>query len=104
VTAGAILAVSAAVLSLTQLCKWSFLPDKAGPIAVLGFSLAGVLLYVWTLGPFLRTEAFSYFAAWMSVALTASGTYGFSRASGEALTRLTTPPSSGAGSEPTGKS
>jgi len=101
VTAQAILTVSAAVLSLTQLVKWGGLPDKAGPIAVLGFSLAGVLFWVWTQGAFVRADGFGYFAAWLSVALSASGTYGFSRASGDALTRLTAPPTTGAGSEPT---
>ncbi len=102
--AQAILTVSAAVVSLTQLLKWGGLPDRAGPIAVLGLALAGVLFWVWTLGPFSRAQGFDYFSAWLNVALSASGVYGFSRASGEALTKFTAPPSSGAGSEATVKS
>jgi hypothetical protein len=103
VTAQAILTVSAAVLLCTQLCKWAFLPDRAGPIAVLLLSLAGVLFYIWTQGTFVRADGFGYFAAWLNVALSASGVYGFSRASGEALTRLTAPPTTGAGSDATEK-
>jgi hypothetical protein len=103
-TAEAIITVSASVVACVQLCKWSFLPDRAGPLAVLGISLAGVCFWVWTQGVFMRADGFSYFAAWVAVATSASGVYGFSRASGEALTRLTPPPHEGAGSEPTEKS
>ncbi len=102
--AQAILTVSAAVVSLTQLLKWGGLPDRAGPIAVLGLALAGVLFWIWTQGVFVRAEGFDYFAAWVSVSMSASGVYGFSRASGDALTRLSAPPTSGAGSEATVKS
>jgi hypothetical protein len=100
-TAQAIITVSAAVVALVQLLKWALLPDRYGPIAVLGLSLVGVLFWIWTQGAFVRADGFGYFAAWVSVAMAASGVYGFSRASGDALTRLTAPPTSGAGSEPT---
>ena len=103
-TAEAIIAVSAAVLACVQLAKWSFLPDKYGPLAVLVLAALGVWLWGYSVGTYERTQAFSYFAAWVSVALSASGTYGFSRVSGEALTKLTSPPTTGAGAEPTVKS
>jgi hypothetical protein len=103
-TPTAILTVSAAVLTCTQLLKWTgVVPDRMGPIAVLLLSLAGVLFYIWTQGPFARSEGFGYFAAWLNVSLSASGVYGFSRASGDALTKFTAPPSDGAGSSPTVK-
>lgn len=102
--AAAILTVSAAVVACTQLLKWAVLPDKYGPIAVLGIALAGVLFWVWTQGAFTRVQAFEYFAAWMSVSTSAAGIYGFTRASGEALTKASPPPSDGAGSERTVKS
>ena len=102
-TAEAILTVSAAVVACTQLLKWGVLPDKYGPVAVLLLALAGVLGWTWTQGPFVRADGFGYFAAWITIATSASGVYGFSRASGEALTRLTAPPITGAGSEPTNK-
>ena len=99
-TAEAIVAVSAAVFTCVQLVKFSGLPDRYGPVAVLVIALIGVTFWGWSQGTFARAEAFGYFAAWLSVALNASGIYGFSRASGEALTRLTTPPTGG-GAEPT---
>lgn len=100
-TAESIITVSASVVALVQLVKWGGLPDRAGPLAVLALALAGVLFWIWSQGPFVRVDAFGYFAAWVAIATSASGVYGFSRASGEALTRLTPPPSEGAGSEPT---
>ena len=96
-----IITVSAAVVALVQLVKWSGLPDKAGPLAVLAFSLLGVLFYIWTQGAFTRADGFAYFAAWIAVATSAAGVYGFSRASAAALVKALPPPGSGAGSEPT---
>jgi hypothetical protein len=102
--AAAILTVSAAVVACTQLLKWAILPDRYGPIAVLGIALAGVTFWVWTQGTFLRVEAFEYFAAWIAIATSAAGVYGFTRASGEALTKALPPPGEGAGSDRTLKS
>lgn len=99
----AIVSVSAAVVALTQLCKWAFLTDRYGPIAVLVFAFAGVALWGFSVGTFERTQLFDYFAAWVAVATSAAGVYGFSRASGEALTKMSAPPS-GAGADPTLKS
>jgi hypothetical protein len=99
--AGAIVTVSAAVVALTQFSKWAKLPDQYGPLAVLAFSAMGVVLWGWSVGTFERTQSFGYFSGWIAIATSAAGVYGFSRASGEALTKASPPPSSGAGSEPT---
>ena len=65
----AIVAVSAAVVALVQLVKWSGLPDKWGPIAVLILALLGVAFWGYSKGTFERTVAFDYFAAWIAVAV-----------------------------------
>ncbi len=101
--AEAIVAVSAAVVTLVQLSKWAIVPDKYGPIAVLVLSALGVALWVWSgPEPVTRAAAFGYFAGWLAVSLNAAGIYGFTRASGEALVRMQAPPG-GAGSSPTVK-
>jgi hypothetical protein len=98
----AIVSVSAAVVALTQLAKWGGLPDRWGPAAVLGLAAVGVALWVYASPEaWDRTQSFAIFAGWVAVATSASGVYGFTRASASALTRLTPPPSTGAGSEPT---
>lgn len=99
--AEAIISVSAAVVMLTQLLKWAIIPDKYGPIAVLGLALAGVVLWAWSRGDFSQANAFEYFVGWIAVAATAAGVFGFTRASAEALVRATPPPGGGAGSSPT---
>ena len=60
--AEAVISVSAAVVALVQLSKWSGIPDKFGPIAVLLWSLVGVTFWGWSQGTFERTTAFAYFA------------------------------------------
>lgn len=97
----AIVSVSAAVVALVQMVKWGGLPDRLGPPAVLLLSLIGVAFWGWSTGDVTRATAFGYFAGWIAVSTSAAGVYGFSRASGEALTRMTAPPSTGAGSEKT---
>lgn len=102
-TGEAIATVSISVVSLTQLGKWSGVPDKLGPVLVLLLSLFGVIFWGWSQGDFSRVNAFGYFAGWIVVATSASGVYGFTRASAEAVTKLLPPPASGAGNEPTVK-
>lgn len=99
--AEAIITVSAAVVALTQLVKWGFVPDKYGPLSVIVLSLAGVAFWAWGEGSFARPVAFEYFAGWIAVATSAAGVFGFTRAGGEAVTRMTAPPLGGAGSSPT---
>jgi hypothetical protein len=97
----AIISISAAVVALTQLFKWAKLPDSYGPIAVMVLSLLGVAFWGWSVGTFARQEAFTYFAGWIAVATSAAGVFGFTRAGAGAVTNMTAPPASGAGSNPT---
>jgi len=97
----AIISISAAVVALTQLVKWGGVPDKLGPVAVMALSLLGTGFWGWSVGSFERTQAFAYFAGWIAVTTSAAGVFGFTRAGGEAVHRVTTPPTSGAGSSPT---
>ena len=99
----AIISVSAAVVALTQLVKWAALPDKYGPWAVLGFALFGVAFWGWSTGDVTRASAFGYFAGWIAVATSAAGVFGFTRASSDGISRMTSPPSGGAGQSVTVK-
>jgi hypothetical protein len=99
----AILTVSAAVVALTQIAKWAGIPDKIGPIVVL--VLAGIGVAVWGFSQEVidRAETFEYFAGWISVALAAAGTFGFTRAATSAVTSAKAPPAAGAAQSPTEK-
>jgi hypothetical protein len=97
----AIISVSAAVVALTQLVKWSGLPDKVGPLAVLALSAAGVALWAYTQDSFARNLLFDYFAGWIAVATSAAGVFGFTRAAANAVISAKPPPSGGAGSHAT---
>ncbi len=99
----AIISVSAAVVALTQLIKWAGLPDRTGPLAVLAFSLFGVVFWGWSVGDLSRASAFGYFAGWIAVATSAAGVFGFTRASGDAVSKMTAPPQGGAGQNVTEK-
>nr|AUN37453.1 hypothetical protein [uncultured bacterium] len=46
--------VSTVVVALTQLVKWMGLPDKRGPLAVLGLAFLGVGLFGWSQGAISR--------------------------------------------------
>lgn len=97
----AIVSVSAAVVALVQLAKWSGVPDRWGPAAVLGLSALGVAVWAFTQPTVSRADAFGYFAGWIAVATSAAGIFGFTRAAAAAVTRVSPPPATGAGSEPT---
>lgn len=97
----AIVAVSAAVVALVQLVKWAGIPDRWGPFAVLALACVGVVFWGWSKGTYEQARAFEYFAGWIAVATSAAGIFGFTRASTSAVTRMTAPPESGAGSSPT---
>jgi hypothetical protein len=100
----AIVAVSAAIVMLTQLLKWAILPDKWGPVAVLLLALIGVSFWGWSTGDVTRASAFGYFAGWIAVSTSAAGVFGFTRATAGAVTNVSPPPANGAGSSPTDKS
>lgn len=97
----AIAAVSISVVGITQLLKWSGVNDKLGPIVVLLLSAIGVAFWGWAQQDLQRSTAFEYFAGWVIVATSAAGVYGFTRAGSAGITRMTAPPDTGAGSEPT---
>jgi hypothetical protein len=96
-----VLAVSSAVVALTQMCKWAGLPDKWGPLAVMLLSALGVGLWAYTQGNFARDTTFDYFAGWVSVSLGAAGVFGFTRAAANAVISAAPPPRDGAGSNRT---
>ena len=96
----AIVTISAAVVALVQLTKWSGVPDKWGPLLVLVLAALGVGVWAYTQGAVPREAVFGYFAGWIAIATSAAGVYGFSRAASETLTRGSSPPG-GAGSERT---
>ena len=99
----AIITVSAAVVALTQLAKWGFVPDKYGPASVILLSAIGVAFWAWSTGDFHRANSFMYFAGFIAVATSAAGVYGFTRAAASSLTNFSPPPAGGAGSSPTTK-
>jgi hypothetical protein len=103
VDGGAIISVSAAVVALTQFAKWSGVPDKFGPIAVMLLSVLGTVLWGWSVGDFERAKAFDYFTGWIAVTTSAAGVYGFTRAAAQGISSGTPPPIGGAGSSPTVK-
>lgn len=86
-TAEAIATIAAAVVALTQLAKWGGIPDKSGPVAVLLLSALGVAFWGYSTEPtWDRNILFTYFSAWIVVATSAAGVYGFTRAAGAAVT------------------
>jgi hypothetical protein len=99
----AIMTISAAVVALTQIVKWGGVPDKYGPVAVVLLSALGVVLWAYSKGAIHRELVWAYFAGGTAVATSAAGVFGFTRAGAEAVSRMTPPPGSGAGSSPTVK-
>lgn len=97
----AIISVSAAVVALTQIVKWAGLPDRWGPIVVMALAAIGVGVWGYSQGGIMRADVFTYFAGWIAVATSASGVFGFTRATASAVTSAKPPPVSGAGSERT---
>lgn len=98
----AIITVSAAVVALTQLIKWTGLPNKWGAVAVLLLSLVGTAFWGWSQADFTRATSFGYFAGWIAVSTSAAGVFGFTRAGSDAVIAAKSPPP-GAGQSPTAK-
>lgn len=95
--------VSGLVVALTQILKWSGVPDKRGPIVVLVLALGVTAFLAWTQNNFGRATALDYFAVFVNILLASAGVFGFTRAAPEAVSSFTPPPSSGAGSNQTFK-
>ena len=92
------LAISTAVVALVQLSKWGGLPDRYGPLAVMLYSLLGVGLFGFSkMIPFAGPNIWEYFVGFIAVMLQAAGIFGFTRASAEAVSRMTPPPGGSAG-------
>jgi hypothetical protein len=106
VNAESITVVTTIVVLLVQMLKWfRVIEDRRGPIAVLGLSLVGVVIYGVSQEPsFERTDLWPYFSAWIVVAASAAGVYGFTRSLPESITSTApTRPPSGAMAEPVAK-
>jgi hypothetical protein len=96
-TGEAIATISISVVSLTQVLKWAGLRDHYGPILVMVLSAFGVIFWGWSEADLSRTTAWGYFAGWVVVTTSAAGVYGFTRASGDAVARMSPPPGDSAG-------
>jgi hypothetical protein len=100
----AIIAVSAAVVALVQLIKWSsIIPDRWGPVAVLVLAAVGVGVWGYSVGDFMRASTFTYFAGWIAVATSAAGVFGFVRATNPGSVTTVHQPPPGAAQNPTEK-
>lgn len=73
--ASAIMAVSTAVIALTQIVKQMGVPKRWAPLVVLLFSAIGVTIYGYSTETFVRNQLFSYFSGWILVAAAAVGAY-----------------------------
>jgi hypothetical protein len=73
-----IIGVSAAVVALTHLIKWSGVSSRHAPLVVLTLSMGAVALWAYTTDHVSRADAFGLFAGWIAVASSASGVFGFS--------------------------
>jgi hypothetical protein len=99
--AQAVLTVSGVVVSLTQFAKWGGVPDRRGPLVVIGLSLLGTVFWAWSGGAVSRSTSFDVFAGFVAVMLSAAGVFGFTRAAPQAVSSFSPPPHSGAGNNPT---
>ncbi len=82
-----ILMISATVLTLVQLLKWTGLEGAGAKLAVLLVSGASVGLWAWSQGALTdRALVWELFAAWMAVATSAAGIYGYGRPTGLSTT------------------
>ena len=75
-----ILTVSAVVVALTQLVRWAGVSDRWGPLVVVVLAGLGVGLWASAGGNGTPPGLFEYVAVWVSVATSAAGVFGFTRA------------------------
>lgn len=91
-------AIGAAVVALTQMVKFFHVPDRWGAAVVVILSVIGVA--AWSVSqsvPFDRTQIWPLFTAWVSVATSAAGVWGFARAVNPGDVTATGRPPSGTG-------
>jgi hypothetical protein len=86
----AIMAVSTAVVALTQLMKWwGVISHRKGVVGVIVFSTACVALWAWAhIDTVSRQTAWDYFMGWIAVVTSAAGVYGFTRATSESVSSM----------------
>jgi hypothetical protein len=89
--AASILTVSAVVVALTQLVRWAGVPDRWGPVVVVVLAGLGVWLWAGAGGNGAPPGPFDYVAAWVSVATSAAGVFGFTRATARYRRRKASP-------------
>lgn len=74
----AIMQVSAPVVAVMCLLRWSGVPHRWARVLVPVVSALGVGVWVFAHGPFSRADTFSYGAAWIAVSTSAATVWGFS--------------------------
>lgn len=80
--------VSAAVVALVQILKWSPMPTTGLVPVLLVFLLSalGVILWALSVEPaFQRALIFPYFAGWIAVATSAAGVFGLAQRTAEVV-------------------
>lgn len=78
-----IMTITSVVVLLTQVVKWSGLPDGRGPIVVAIIAAIGVGVFRVSTLPDVAIsvrDAWPLFAAWVAVAAASAGVFGFTRA------------------------
>lgn len=86
----AIITVSAAVVGLTQILKWSSLPTTGFIPVVLVFVLSALGVLLWgisTEAAFTRALLWPYFAGWVAVSTSAAGVFGLAQATPRAFSK-----------------
>jgi hypothetical protein len=84
----AIITVSAAVVGLTQILKWSSLPTSGLIPVVLVFVLSALGVILWGVSTeivFDRHLLWPYFAGWVAVSTSAAGVFGLAQSTPKAF-------------------
>jgi hypothetical protein len=73
----AIVQVSAVVVALMYLLRWSGVPHRWAPLLVAVLAALGVGIWAYAHGPINRADSFTYVAAWVAVATSSATVWGF---------------------------
>jgi hypothetical protein len=98
-----LLAIGGLALLIVQYLKFSRMPDRWGPYAVLLVSVVLVGLWIFQAEINLRKNILGFVFDVMNIAANAAGFYGFARSVGPSGLMRTHKPPSGAMDAPTGK-